>query len=219
MEPAAVEQAVCARCGERPARGDELRPCVGCGEPLCGRGSCSRTGYENLARKLVGHVCGACIRRREIVPRAGAGKGAGSAAGVEAVERARYYVQEVVDELEESLRRLSIELAERISTVVEERLDRVGDRAERAAKTAANDLEAAAARQIDLAAARLGQALEDALARGLARGVGDAERSGRALLGDLGDRLRSARLPLVLIVVAAVLGNAALTAGIVLALR
>ena len=112
------------------------------------------------------------------MPRPGAGRGAGSAAGVEAVERARYYLQEAMDELEERLRQLSIELADRISGMVEKRLEDVAARAGQASREAITEAEAAANRWVAVAADKLGAALETSLARSLDRGA----RSGRLLV-------------------------------------
>lgn len=200
-EPVAGEETECPRCGgpveddcticgKRELRGEELRRCIGCGAWLCGRAQCSRDSFENLARRATGRVCAGCFRKREIVPRTGSGKGAGSAAGVEAVERGRYYIYEATVELEERLRALSLELAERISSLVAGHLERVGDRTLAGTRTAAGEL---------------GQALEEALARGLSRGT-----------ADLGGRLR---MPAILIALVLVAANAAVTATVVLALR
>jgi hypothetical protein len=179
----------CARCGAREVRNEELRRCIGCGDWLCERATCSRPDHENLARRLTGRVCATCVRRREIVPRQGTGKGMGASAGVEAVERARYYLAETAEELEARVVR------------------------------AIAELEAATARQLTAAGEKLGKALEDALARGAARGAADAEKAGRALLAELGATVRVARLPLILVALTVLVANAAITVGIVLTLR
>jgi hypothetical protein len=179
----------CARCGAQEIRGEELGRCIGCGDWLCGRSTCSRPDYENLARKITGRVCAVDVRRKEIVPRQGSGKGAGSAAGVEAVERARFYIEEATGELEARVRRI------------------VGE------------LESATARSVTLAGDKLGKALEDALARGVARGSAEAQKAGRDLLGDLSAALKVAKLPLLLLALTVLVANAAITVGIVLTLR
>jgi hypothetical protein len=162
---------VCARCGAPATRRDELARCVGCGDVVCDRRKCSRPHHENLATHVEGRACAGCQRRVDIVPRPGAGRGAGSAAGVEAVERAHYYLQEAAIDLEERLRQLSLELADRISAMVEIRLEDVASRAGKASQEAITELEAAANRWVGVAADKLGQALETALARGLERGL------------------------------------------------
>jgi hypothetical protein len=194
----------CDRCGKRETRGDELRRCIGCADWLCARPQCSRQGYENLALRQTGRVCAACFRRREIVLAHGSGKGAGSGAGVEAIERARYYLHETTVELDQRLRKLATELIERT---------------EAAAKTSVREVEAATERQIGVAADKLGKALEEALARGVARGTTDLERSGRSLVGAAGSELKAVRLPLAVIALLVLVANGAITVGLVMALR
>ena len=143
----------CARCGKEK-RDEDLQPCLGCGDLICGRYGCGLRDYENLHTRDEGWVCLACAKKREMVPRPGAGKGAGSGAGVEAVERSRYYLYEATLELEARLRGLAVELAERIATQVEERANRLGEK-----------LAAGTTRQIGVA----GEKLEEALVRAARR--------------------------------------------------
>jgi hypothetical protein len=213
----------CAICENRERRGDELEQCIGCSRWICARPQCSRASQENLVTRAEGRACTSCGQRREIVLRVGAGKGAGSAAGVEAIERGRYYLYEATLELEGRLRQLSLELTERIAAAVEARLERLTERGEDAVRSVAGEVEAALSRQIDAAADKLGRALEEALARGLERGAGRAastlDATGRSIVGHIGARARTLRSPLLWLAVGVLVVNALIAAGLVLALR
>jgi hypothetical protein len=205
----------CFVCEIREVRGQELRRCVGCDRWLCGRAQCARDGFENLAKRSVGRTCAACVRKREIVPRPGGAKALGSGAGVEAVDRARYYLYEATGEVDDRLRDLAGELERRLDAVAERAAQSVAG----AVKSSIGELEAATGRQLEQAAGRLGRALEDALAKGLERGATAVRERGSGLIGELGTTVRAARLPFFWIGLLILLVNGACTVGIVLALR